>query len=636
MYTKMNMNKEPKDPVSTSYNRLKSISIFGALMVLIILGQYARLMLLDQPEELQEAIPFPAIERGPILDRNGELLAITTRLDSVTLSGPNITDVEETASLLAQVLDMDQENLAQRLDTTAAFSYIKRKISPTESRKIRELKGKGYLKGIYLEEEFGRNYPRQSLGSHVLGYVGTDNIGLDGIEYTLNDILSPPVMGGEEDTIHGNQVYLTLDMNIQYFADKTAKRLMEENTADSVMILVMAAKSGDILAYSSQPNFDPNTYGQYPQDTWRNRPLTLTYEPGSVFKVFSMASFLENNALSLDDQFYCDGDYDLENPFGEEEHINCLGVHGWVDVGDILKYSCNTGAGKASEVIDSKDFYNTLIRFGFNTKTELPLLGETKGLLRAPDQWSYRSKPTLAMGQEIGVSAMQVITAATALANGGLLLRPHIVKKIVDPAGNVLQEYKRAPVREVLKPQVAQTILSLMEGGSESGGTGRRAKIDNFRIAIKTGTAQMADPTTGKYSEDQYIASALSLFPLPDPQLIAYVVIKNPKGDSYFGGRLAAPAIKDLSDFLITYLDLPMEGEPTYAHSGKISIKANRDILLEGKMPNLTGYSKREVLTLFENPQLQITIKGSGWVQAQYPPPGTPWDEIGEVILELQ
>ncbi|WP_037573209.1 penicillin-binding protein [Spirochaeta cellobiosiphila] len=630
------MEKKDTNPVEKSFKRLKTLIISGIVILLILYIQYARLMIFGPSERLQDSIPFPAIERGPILDRNGELLAITTQLDSVTLSGPHITNVQETAKYLSEILDMDEVELEEKLSTDAAFSFIKRKISPTQSGQIRKLQEQGFLKGIYLEQEFGRNYPRQSLASHVLGYVGTDNVGLDGIEYTFNDTLSPPVMGGEKDIIHGNQVYLTLDMNIQYETDQAALRLMEDNNADSVMILVMAAKSGEILAYSAVPTFDPNTYGDYPQDNWRNRPLSLTFEPGSVFKAFSMASLLENNSITLEDQFYCAGHYETKNPNGSIEYINCLGVHGWQNVGGILKYSCNAGAALASEHISKEDLYNTLSKFGFGNRTDLPLLGESAGLLRKPDKWSYRSKPTLAMGQEIGVSAMQMITAATALTNDGVLLQPHIVKKIVDPQGNVVKEYNRTPVREVLKPETAHEMVRLLEGGSEAGGTGRRARIDNFEIGIKTGTAQSLDPTTGTYSESNYIASAMSIFPLPDPQLISYIVIQNPKGSSYYGGVLAGPATKSLINYMINYLDLPIEGEQAIAHDGKVSVKANKEIILDGKMPNVQGYSKREILGLFKDPSLKISISGSGWVVKQTPSPGVVLEPDTQITLELK
>ena len=257
-------------------NRFLFFCAVTALIIIIVLWKYFSLMVLEHtPEEIYN--DPQSVERGPILDRNGYILAIQNQLDSVETWIPYITDAAETAALLSEILDIDREYLISEFTTRRGSMWIKRKITPTESQKLQSLKDQGKLEGIYLRKEYGRNYPKQRLASHILGYTGTDNIGLDGIEYTMNNVLSPEPVKSTQTESYGNQLFLTIDSNIEFFAEKYAAEAMEEHKAESVMIIVMDALNADILACASMPDFDPNTFTDFTDEERRNRAFSMAY-----------------------------------------------------------------------------------------------------------------------------------------------------------------------------------------------------------------------------------------------------------------------------------------------------------------------------------------------------------------------
>jgi len=611
------------------------LGFFGLLSVFLV-ARFAYVMLLNSQVAISSQIAMPAVERGPILDRNGKILAIQTRLNSVSAWIPNVTRPEETARLLGSALGIEEAKLLDKLKSSSGFVFIKRKISPTENSRVQALIDEGKLDGISLQPEFARNYPNKSLASHLIGYVGTDNIGLDGLEYTFNQELSPPVVGEDVDMVYGNQVFLTIDLSIQYALEKIGDETLKKSKADSIMIIAMEAKTGDILGYASLPNYDPNIVSTLNAKTMKNKPISLMYEPGSVFKVFSIASMLDRGRIGPKDLFLCQGHYETKYGDGKTITIGCLGTHGYVSPETILKYSCNAGAAYASERIPADEFHDMLRLFGFGAPTGIPLNGEEAGFLRAPRDWSIRSKPTIAIGQEISVTALQIMKAATAFANDGTILEPHVVKRIVAPDGTPIHTYARVPVKQVISAQTARNILNYMESVTGEGGTATRAVIPGLRVSAKTGTSQTADPKTGKYSDTAYVASCLALFPTEDPQIILYVVIESPMGDSYYGGRVAAPVVKEVGDFLAPYLGIPRTGEKVVTHSGKVKVTRTDAPEVKDVIPDFTGVPKRSLLPLLGRKDLKISIQGSGWVYRQNPPPGTPFVQGMSLVLELR
>ncbi len=619
--------------------RFKIFYIILTVLSFIVLIRYGIIMLTPSPGS--DSITFPEIERGPILDRNGKLLALQTELDSVEAWLENVVDPKNTAKLLSENLKgINYEVLLDNLKNPqdSKFCYIKRKISPTEAQKIRTLLQEGFLKGISIKPEFGRNYPEKELAAHVIGYTGTDNVGLNGIEYIYNNDLSPPVVNINQDIIYGNQIYLTIDLNIQYIIEKIAEKAYIDNKADKVMIMVMGAKTGEILSYVSIPTFDPNSFQKYTAANRENNPVTYAYEPGSVFKIFSVASFLELGGITEKDTFNTTGGYNPdifrsnnENPIAEADLAN----YGVLNAEKTLIYSSNVGVSYMSETVDSKDYYRILKNFGFGQPTGIPLNGESSGILRNPEKWSIRSKPTISFGQEIAVSAIQMLAASTVFANSGVLLKPHIIKKIVAPDGSIIKEYKREPIREVISADVADSVLHMMQKVTEEG-TARRARIESFNISAKTGTAQVTDSKTGMYSPTEFVGSILAIFPTEDPKVIVYIVIDRPMGDYTYGGRIGSPMIKEIAEELIPILGLNLSDSKKLTHTGNIRISRYDIKSADGTLPDFTSYPKRSVLDFIRKNKLELNMNGDGWVVFQFPPPGTPIEENMTIYVELK
>ncbi len=426
--------------------RLGTVFVITSVVILLIVWRYVSLMLLT-PDDARAAKFAPRVERGPILDRNGRVLAIQTKLDSVTAWIPDIEDLETTSTLLSSALHMESDTVRSILENRPGFAYVKRKISQAESEATRALIDEGRLPGIQLVEESARTYPEQRVAAPILGIVDIDNRGIEGIELQFDEELAPKPTGYAREEVYGNQLFLTLDLNLQYIAERLAGETLEAQKADAVMILVMDATTGEFLALVSVPSFNPNTFTAFEPEFRLNRAAAVAYEPGSVFKIFSMSAMLELGGVTKQSTFVCNGYY--ENP-DIPEPIKCLGVHGIVGPTEIIKYSCNAGAAYASELVAARPFYELIRSFGFGTTTGLPFPGESNGLLESPSSWSARTKPTMAFGQEISTSAVQIVTAATVFANGGVRLRPRIVRKIVSPDGRTTESFGRTPVARVL------------------------------------------------------------------------------------------------------------------------------------------------------------------------------------------
>jgi cell division protein FtsI (penicillin-binding protein 3) len=617
---------------SKGKKRLVIYIIFLSLLTIPLIIRIASIMLFPADDNRNATFSTPTIERGPILDRNGKILAIQTRLKTISAWIPYLENVEETAQTLSEVLNMSEKHILHILtNNTRKYVFIKRKVTPTESEKIARLKSDGKLKGINLDDEFARSYPQSKLVCHIIGYVDIDNKGLDGIELSFHDQLSPEVTDNDINILFGNQLFLTIDINIQFLVKNIALKAYEETNADSVMIIVMNAKTGELLCYVSLPDFNPNDFTRYSDVERANRPILASYEPGSVFKIFTISSLLEAGAITSEDVFTCNGIYDKVF-----EPINCLGIHGQVTPAGIIKYSCNVGASYASEGIDSNHFYNQLKRFGFGEKTGIPLPGETTGIFHDVADWSARSKPAITFGQEISVSAIQMITAATALTNGGVLLKPIIVKKIVSPEGRLIKEFQREPVREVISGRTALTMLGMMENATLGNGTARLAHVDGVRISAKTGTAEVYDPKTRSISTTHFIPSILGIFPTDDPQLIIYVVIDHPKGENYFGSRIAAPVLKRVVEEIIPVLKMQTSENTIIKHTGNVELPVPQKIEIGSVMPDLTGTPKRLLLSLFQRQDISVSIQGEGYVVRQQPSPGTVIQKNMKIILELE
>ncbi len=622
-----------------SQRRLFIFAGILGLAAIALIVQIFRLMVVTPAREGSQDLVLPQVERGAILDRNGRILAVTTREQRASAWVPGITNASESAALLAKTLGMDTASILDSWNRHDGYTVVKQRITPEAAAEITRLKSQGKLAGIRVEDDFGRFYPQGRLASHVIGYVGADNVPWDGVEYTFNDDLAPQPVGTDAETVFGNQVFLTIDASIQYMVEKVARAAFEANKPDSLTILVMDARSAEFLAYASLPDFDPN---EFQSDAPRvdkaslvDRPIAVSYEPGSVFKIFSLSSMLDLGVITPQSHFFTPGWYEKHLPRGETIRIGDVGRHGDLTPREIIGYSSNSGAAYASDQTDADSLYRMLLRFGFGRQTGLPLLGETTGLLRKPSLWSARSKPTITIGQEISVSAVQLITAATALANGGVLLKPLIVKKIVSPDGKVIREYSREPLWEAVSPDTAAEMLGFMEFATSPVGTARRAAVPGVRISAKTGTAQVATPSGG-YSDKDFIASMIGMFPTEDPRFIVYVVMENPKGESYYGSTIAAPIFHDVAVGLIDSVGIPREGTRTLTRPGAVEVPVPRPVEIGTVMPNLIGMPKRLILPLLVRRDISVAITGSGYVVKQDPAPGAAIQSGMKILLELK
>ncbi|MDR1898536.1 MAG: transpeptidase family protein [Treponema sp.] len=605
------------------------ISLF-ALAALAVLVRYGMLMLGPyRPAPSSRSRHFA--ERGPIKDRNGRILALQTRLANISVWRPEIDSLEEFSRELAPLLEMPEDEIAERIQLSAGdFVYLRKQVDESTIRMIEAERARGRLRGIGIEPVVGRIYPERNLAGQIVGFVGNGNNGLAGMEYAFDAELTP-----QADRPSGGQVYLTIDVNVQHILEGIAAETLRENDAEAVMLLAADPRTGDILGSASLPGFDPNNIQDSSEEARMDRPAIWSYEPGSVFKVFSLSALMDGEAITENTTFICNGYYERTTRGGETIRINCLGAHGRVRAREIITYSCNAGAAYAADRLGTGAFSDILRNFGFGGRTGAGSPGETAGFLRAPDRWSERSKPTIAMGQEIAVSALQMVQAATAVANDGILVPPRIISKIVSADGKTEQKWENGAPRRVLKPETAQAMRSYMVDVTSSIGTGWRANVEDLSLAVKTGTAQIIDPLTGAYSGTDFIASCIALLPAESPSLILYLVIVKPRGE-HLGGRIAAPPIRQAAEALVDYLGIPRGRNPQVDHSSSVTLPQSQIPRITDTVPDFSGLSKRTLLPLLLRDDLHIEMEGDGWVRRQSPPPGSPLNQDTVIRLELE
>ncbi|MDD3982020.1 MAG: penicillin-binding protein, partial [Spirochaetales bacterium] len=500
--------------------------------------------------------------------------------------------------------------------------------------------------GVQVEEISGRLYPEGRLASHLIGFTGEVNVGLDGIEVKYNAELNPKPRKTEDGTgrladpsiklPQGDRVFLSIDANLQHMIEDILEDTVKANGAEAALAVAMDVHSGELLCYAAEPGFDPNNYSAYDAETRRDLLSLYSYEPGSVFKLFSMASILDMGAITPNTIFDCDGAYRKTLPSGEKIIIKDLGVYGKQNLAGVLALSSNAGVGYASDRVTEQDLYQRLMSFGFGTRTGVGLSGESPGSLREPEKWSGRSKPTIAIGQEVMVSALQMISAAAAIANGGLLLKPTTVGRIESADGELLFQHEPQVLRRVVSETSAKAILDAMEHTASLQGTGWRAKVPDIRMAVKTGTAQMIDPKTRAYSDKDYIASTLGIFPADKPRIALYIGIIKPRGASYLGGQIAAPVLRQAAEAVLSTLDIERGKTPVVVHGGTLHMPEEKEASVGETMPDLTGYSKRSLLPLLERKDLRVSISGDGYVVSQQPAPGATISQGSTITLRLK
>ncbi len=628
------------------FRLVSALALLGILAALIF-ARYAQLAFASSSQALgQEAVEG---ERGRIVDRNGLTLVMDVPKYDVSVWKPS-TDKETFKSEipdLARLTSTSAESILSRYeDKSQNFFYLARRLAADKATALIAEKKNGKFKGIQVEEISGRLYPEGSLAAQLIGFTGEGNTGLDGIEIKYESELSPKPRKAEDGTGRsadpsirlplGDTISLSIDANLQHMIEDILRETVKANGAEAALAIAMDVRSGEILCYAAEPGFDPNDYGAYDAEKRRDLLSLYSYEPGSVFKLFSMASILDMGAITPNTVFDCDGAYRKTLPSGEKIVIKDLGVYGKQNLAGILALSSNAGVGYASDRVSEQDLYQRLISFGFGARTGVGLSGESPGSLREPEKWSGRSKPTIAIGQEVMVTALQMISAASAIANGGLLLKPTTVSKIESADGELLFRHEPQVLHRVVSEASARAILDAMEHTASLQGTGWRAKVPDIRMAVKTGTAQMIDSKTRAYSDKDYIASTLGIFPADKPRVALYIAIIKPRGASYLGGQIAAPVLRQAAEAVLSVLDIERDKIPVLVHEGKLSMPEEKQASIGDTMPDLTGYSKRSLLPLLERQDLRVSISGDGYVVSQQPAPGAKIGEGSKILLRLK
>ena len=610
-----------------------SALILAGLIILAELAFYLKLALIPSS---QTKIYSHISERGSIVDRNGKPLAIQTNFYDVGVSPQTISEkkIFAFAKDVSQILQIPESTIISKIDLNSKKNYfsLKRKISEDDYRILKDITDDNQYSFVRYDKIPGRIYPEKSLASQLIGYMGNDGIGLSGIEYSMQPVLQP-FPDDELNFQHGKNVYLTIDANLQYKLEKLSHDAMEKTQCESLMLVACEAKTGEILSYISLPSSDLNNYSDSKIQETIDRPAISAFEPGSVFKIFTVASIYDHGILKSGDTFLCNGVYEKKIKGGETIRIKCLDHHGRLTAREALKYSCNDVIGQISDKISDEQFIQDLKNFGFGSKTGIELPGETAGLLKEAggSRWSGRTKPTIAIGQEISVSALQMVQAATALANDGYPVQLSVIKKITNKDGSIESEHIPQKKERILKKSTADYILSCMETTATTG-TGSRANIKDITIGVKTGTAQMADQKSGGYSDTDFLSNCMAIFPIDNPQVILYIVMQKPQGE-YLAGRIVAPLIKDTADEIIDHLGLSRGGADTFIYNGTDEVENPKTIVIKDTVPDFSGFSKREISPLLSRKDLKININGSGWVKNQSPAPGTPLTE--NMIIEL-
>ena len=525
-----------------------------------------KLLTADAIRQQQRQIPLLP-RRGSICDRNGKELAISLRSYSFFAHPSLVHDIARTSAKLSPILDLSYDSIHRKLKSRKPFVWIQRKVDLEKAGDFLDLK----LPGVFVVGEAKRYYPKQELASHVLGFVGLDDKGLEGLEFSYDSYLggSPdPPLGycdalgrvafreAEADTSFENcDLILTIDEVIQYFAERALEKGVAKSQAKAGTITVMDPQTGQILAMADRPTFNPNHYRDHPISFRRNRAITDSYEPGSTFKVIMAAGALEEGLLRPEDRIYCDmGGISLSGFF-----IKDYKKYGWLTFSQVLENSSNVGAIKAGTRLGKDRYYHYIRSFGFGAKTGIELPGEAQGILREPKNWSAISLGAISIGQEVSVTPVQLLTAFCAIANGGNLMRPYLIKGIRGPYGEILRETSPRVVSRVISPATASTLTNILEKVVEKG-TGKNAAIPGYKVAGKTGTSQKLERSTGGYSHHKVVASFAGFVPAHAPRLAVLVTIDEPKVGSW-GGALAAPVFAEVAEEALHYLEMrPSDG----------------------------------------------------------------------------
>jgi cell division protein FtsI (penicillin-binding protein 3) len=609
-------------------------------------------------KQYRSQLPLPA-SRGMLYDRKENLIASNSMFVSFA-ADPKLAveDARAIAGKFSVLFGKPKKYYLDKLETDSRFVWLERQVSPEYLKRI-DLKK---LDGIVVRNEPKRLYHNDQAAGQLVGFTDVDNKGLAGMELEFNDILRgtdgyvifqrdgrglarPSVDYPRVEPVNGHSVVLTIDMEFQSIAEKELQKGVQQNNADRGIVIMMQPKTGEILAIGQYPTIDPNRFGKYDLQDQKLRAITDVFEPGSMFKVVTASAALEAHLVKPDQKFFAEnGKYIVP---GRPKPIEDTHPHGWITFQEGMAFSSNIVMAKISDIVGSERFYKMARDYGFGIATNIEYPGEVKGSLKKPIEWSGTTLNSMAYGYEVGVTPLQMAAAYCAVANGGILMKPMLVKKEVDATGETVKEYLPQQLRRVISASTAATLKNFFEDVVEIG-TGKPTKIPGVKIAGKTGTSRKY--VDGHYEQGSYTASFVGFFPADDPQLVCLVMMDNPRGAAYYGGTVSAPVFREIAQHVLNTSE--MFAPAVASKSDVIKNKEDRQQSASGQkedaaplsaklgyadlVPDVRGFSVRRAVNILTMRKLQPVINGTGTVMNQSPHAGQPAKPGMKIVLDCQ
>jgi cell division protein FtsI/penicillin-binding protein 2 len=556
---------------------LNTIIIFGFMVIFVRLSElmiFDHRLLAEKARSQQIKAEDIQVRRGNIYDRRGREFAVNMEMESLFCDSKEVKIDDGRVKELSAILGVRADVVRTKFEGDRRFTWITRKLSPDTAKKVKTVLEMGptakesSVKGFGLIPESKRFYPNGNLASHVVGTVGLDNQALEGIElaydkylktsggkvYFFRDATGRMLSSGVNMEVKGNDIMLTIDEGLQYIAEKELEKAMLQWRAVAATVIMMDPFTGEILALANRPDYDLNHIRSANRNGIRNRAITDIYEPGSTFKIVAGTAAIEEKAFRLDSVFdVSKGSIEVGG-----KHIHDAHKNGVLTFKEVIQKSSNVGTVMIGMKLGRERIYKYAKLLGFGDPTGIDLPGEVSGWIRRPDLWSATSIGAISIGQEVAVTPLQVLRAYAAIANGGYLLKPHVVSKVKTHEGKTLFSFDNSERKRVLSERTAETFRDILKTVVGEGGTAPEASVDGNQVAGKTGTAQLIDRKTRRYSRDRYVSSFVGFVPADNPRFAMIVVVYEPKGQVY-GGLVAAPVFKRIADQSLSYMNVPRD-----------------------------------------------------------------------------
>lgn len=589
-------------------------------------------------KQYQSKVVLPA-PRGILYDRNGNILASNATYVSFA-ADPMLAaeDAQAIANKFSKAFGKHKNYYLNELKSDSRFVWLERFV---DAKYIREIDLKN-LNGVVVRREPKRLYFNDQIAGQLMGSTNIDNVGLAGIEKQFDKELKgtdgyvvfqrdglgrarPSVDYPRVEPKKGNNIYLTIDLKLQVIAEKALKKGIEDNKAEGGIVVVLQPRTGEVLAIAQYPSINPNYFGKYEKEHQRLRAATDLFEPGSVFKIVTASAALENHLVKPEKKFFAEkGVYIV--PVTSKKTRKIIDSHKseWITFQEAMEISSNIVMAKVSDIIGCERFYKMARDFGFGIATNIDFPGELNGTLKKPIDWWSTSLNTLSYGYEVGATPLQIACAYAAVANNGILMRPHLLKKETDAYDQIVRTSQQQQIRSVISPETAEVLTSLLEGVIERG-TGTLVKIPGVRIAGKTGTSKKY--VDGEYEKGNYVASFVGFFPVDDPKIVCLVMIDKPQAGEYYGGKVSAPIFKAITEQIINTTDVLSKTKSVFAKKNEqapsVQSKSETYDYSTGIVPDVCGQSLRRAIEILKMGKFEPVVNGSGIVITQVPEAGT-------------